>query len=42
MTITEMIRDMLGRQKIHDIEVFKKHNIISISREQLERLAKGY
>lgn len=36
MTTTEMIRDMLGRQKIHDVEVFKKHNITSISREQLE------
>lgn len=36
MTSTEMIRDMLGRQKIHDVEVFKKHNITSISREQLE------
>lgn len=36
MTTTEMIRDMLGRQKIHDVEVLKKHNITSISREQLE------
>lgn len=36
MTTTEMIKDMLGRQKILDVEVFKKHNITSISREQLE------
>lgn len=36
MTSKEMIRDMLGRQKIHDVEVFKKHNITSISRKQLE------
>lgn len=36
MTSKELIKDMLGRQKIHDVEVFKKHNIISISREQLE------
>ena len=26
MTNTEMIKDMLGRQKAFDTEVFKKHN----------------
>ena len=36
MTTTEMIKDMLCRQKKHDAEVFKKHHITSISREQLE------
>lgn len=36
MTNTEMIKDMLCRQKAFDTEVFKKHNITSISREQLE------
>ena len=36
MTNTEMIKDMLERQKAFDTEVFKKHNITSISREQLE------
>lgn len=32
MTSTEMIKDMLERQKKHDAEVFKKHHITSISR----------
>lgn len=36
MTSTEMIKDMLERQKKYDAEVFKKHNIISVSRQQLE------
>lgn len=36
MTNIEMIKDMLGRQKAFDTEVFKKHNITSISREKLE------
>lgn len=33
---TEMIEDMLERQKKYDAEVFKKHNITSVSRQQLE------
>lgn len=36
MTSTEMIEDMLERQKKYDAEVFKKHNITSVSRQQLE------
>ena len=36
MTSTELIKDMLERQKKHDEEVFKKHNITSVSRQQLE------
>lgn len=36
MTSTEIIKDMLERQKAYDAEVFKKHHITSISREQLE------
>lgn len=36
MTSTEMIKDMLERQKKHDAEVFKKHNITYVSRNQLE------
>lgn len=36
MTSTEMIKDMLERQKNHDAVVFKKHNITSVSRQQLE------
>lgn len=36
MISTEMIKDMLERQKKHDAEVFKKHNITSVSRQQLE------
>ena len=36
MTTTEMIRDMLCRQKKYDAEVFKKHNVTSVSRQQLE------
>lgn len=36
MTSTEMIKDMLERQKKYDAEVFKKHNITSVSRQQLE------
>lgn len=36
MTSTEMIKDMLERQKRHDAEVFKKHNITYVSRNQLE------
>ncbi len=37
MTSTEMIKDMLCRQNKHDAEVFKKHNVTSVSRQQLER-----
>lgn len=37
MTSTEMIEDMLERQKKYDAEVFKKHNVTSVSRQQLER-----
>ena len=36
MTSTEMIKDMLERQKKYDAEVFKKHNVTSVSRQQLE------
>lgn len=36
MTSTELIKDMLERQKAYDTEVFKKHNITSVSRQQLE------
>lgn len=36
MTNKEIIKDMLERQKAYDAEVFKKHHITSISREQLE------
>ena len=36
MTSTEMIEDMLERQKKYDAEVFKKHNITYVSRYQLE------
>lgn len=36
MISTEMIKDMLERQKRHDAEVFKKHKITSVSRQQLE------
>ena len=36
MTSTEMIKDMLERQKKHDAEVFKKHHITSVSRQQLK------
>ena len=31
MTSTEMIKDMLGRQKAFDTEVFKKHNVDYVS-----------
>lgn len=36
MTTTEMIKDMLERQKAYDAEVFKKHNIDYVSKIQLE------
>lgn len=36
MTSTEMIKDMLERQKAYDAEVFKKHNVTSVSKNQLE------
>ena len=36
MTSKQIIKDMLKRQKKHDEEVIKKHNITSISRAQLE------
>lgn len=36
MTSTEIIKDMLERQKAYDAEVFKKHNITYVSRNQLE------
>ena len=36
MTSTEMIKDMLERQKKYDAEVFKKHNITSVSRQRLK------
>lgn len=36
MTSTEMIKDMLERQKAYDAEVFKKHKITSVSRQRLE------
>lgn len=36
MTNTEMIKDMLERQKAYDEKVFKKHNIDYVSKAQLE------
>lgn len=36
MTSTEMIKDMLERQKAYDAEVFKKHNVDYVSKSQLE------
>lgn len=36
MTNTEMIEDMLERQKAYDAEVFKKHNVDYVSKTQLE------
>lgn len=36
MTSTELIKDMLERQKAYDAEVFKKHNVDYISKSQLE------
>ena len=36
MTSTEMIKDMLERQKAFDEEVFKKHNVDYVSKTQLE------
>ncbi|MEE0473143.1 MAG: dUTP diphosphatase [Holdemanella biformis] len=36
MTSTELIKDMLGRQKAYDVEVFKKHNVDYVSKSQLE------
>ena len=36
MTSTELIKDMLERQKVYDAEVFKKHNVDYISKSQLE------
>lgn len=36
MTITELIKDMLERQKAYDEEVFKKHNVDYVSKIQLE------
>lgn len=36
MTSTEMIEDMLERQKKYDAEVFKKHNVDYVSKAQLE------
>lgn len=36
MTSTELIKDMLERQKAHDTEVFKKHNVDYVSKSQLE------
>ena len=36
MTSTEMIKDMLERQKAYDEEVFKKHNVDYVSKTQLE------
>lgn len=35
-TSTEMIKDMLERQKAYDEEVFKKHNVDYVSKTQLE------
>lgn len=32
----KLIKEMLERQKKYDAEVFKKHNITSVSRQQLE------
>jgi hypothetical protein len=31
MTSTELIKDMLERQKAYDTEVFKKHNVDYVS-----------
>lgn len=36
MTNTEMIKDMLDRQKKYDAAVLKKHNVSYVSRVQLE------
>ena len=36
MTSTELIKDMLERQKAYDAEVFKKHNVDYVSKIQLE------
>lgn len=36
MTSTELIKDMLGRQKAYDEEVFNKHNVDYVSKIQLE------
>lgn len=36
MTSTELIKDMLERQKSYDEEVFKKHNVDYVSKSQLE------
>lgn len=36
MTSTELIKDMLERQKAYDEEVFKKHNVDYVSKAQLE------
>lgn len=36
MTSTELIKDMLERQKAYDTEVFKKHNVDYVSKSQLE------
>lgn len=36
MTSTELIKNMLERQKVYEEEVFKKHNVDYISKSQLE------
>lgn len=36
MTSTELIKDMLERQKAYDEEVFKKHKVDYVSKSQLE------
>ena len=36
MTSTELIKDILERQKAYDEEVFKKHNVDYVSKSQLE------
>lgn len=36
MTSTELIKDMLERQKAYDAEVFKKHNVDYVSKSKLE------
>lgn len=36
MTSTELIKDMLERQKSYDEEVSKKHNVDYVSKSQLE------
>ena len=36
MTNTELIKDMLERQKAYDEEVFKKHNVEYVSKSKLE------